>query len=567
VEPSSRLRSLERIALRIGDDEVAKDARDLASRVEEGRFHVACVGQFKRGKSTLLNAIIGAPVLPMGVAPVTSAITVLRHGDEPAARVTFEDGRTQEIAVDDVGAYASESENPENRKRVRAVEVFFPSRLLARGLCLVDTPGLGSPLGANTAVTRAFVPHVDAALVVLGSDPPLSGEELDLVAEVAAEVRHLLFALNKSDRLSEEERREGSRFAAEMLARRLRRPVGPLLEVSARERLDRGEATRDWNELERTLAALEHEAGADIVQAAEARGAERLVAALLQELDERRDALLRPLAESEARLASLRSSVEGAERAMGDLSVLLAAESAKLAKSFRERHEAFFPAAQEEARRRLAEGAHALACRRTKLRAETFRVAQEAMRSVTGRFRAELEPATEERYRRAMERFIALGNEFLARLAASGEPGLDALPPALGPEAGLRLPSGLHYTELLYRTLSLTGWISDALFPRSWTLRSILRQTGRYLDDIIEANSSRVAADLADRVTKSRARLESELRENLHRVTSVAESALTRARTRRAEGEPAVNSELRSIALFRREVESLLRQTEGEGDR
>jgi hypothetical protein len=343
--------------------------------------------------------------------------------------------------------------------------------------------------------------------------------------------------------------------------------VGPLLEVSARERLERGAPTRDWRELERTLAALEHEAGADIVQAAEARGTERLVSALLKELDERRDALVRPLAESEARLASLRASVEGAERAMGDLSVLVGAESAKLAKGFRERQEAFFPAAQEEARRQLAEGAQALACRKSKLRTETFHVAQDVMRRVTERFRAELEPAAEEGYRCAMERFVALGNGFLARLVASGEPGLDALPPVLGPEAGLRVPSGLYYTELLYRTLSLAGWITDAIFPRAWTLRCILRRTGRYLDDIIEANSSRVAADLVERVTKSRARLESELRETLRRVTSVAESALARATARRAEGEVAVNDELRSIAHFRREVESLLQRAEGEGHR
>ncbi len=566
VEPSSRLRSLQRIASEIGDEEVARDAQALASRVEEGRFHVACVGQFKRGKSTLLNAIVGSQVLPTGVAPVTSAITVLRYGMTAAARVSFEDGRSEELAVSSLGGLVSESENPENKKGVRAVEVFFPSPLLARGLCLVDTPGLGSPLGGNSAVTRAFVPHVDAALVVLGADPPLSGDELDLVAEVATEVRHLVFVLNKSDRLSDDERDEGARFASEMLTRRLRRPVGPLLQISARERLDLGHATRDWGELERVLEVLAHEAGADIVRAAEARGAERLVRALLRELDERRDALLRPMAASEARLASLRASVEGAERAMGDLGVLLSAESAKLAKSFRDRHEAFFPLAQEDARRQLEEGARALICRRTKLRAETFRVAQDVMRRVTERFRSELEPAAEEGYRRAMERFIALGNEFLARLAASGEPGLDALPPALGPEAGLRVPSRLYYTELLYRTLSLTGWLTDAIFPRSWTIRAILRQTGRYLDDIIEANSSRVAADLVERAAKSRTHLESELHANLRRVTSVAESALERARKRRAEGDAAVQEELRSITLSRREVEMLLQQTEEGGN-
>jgi len=123
-----------------------------------------------------------------------------------------------------------------------------------------------------------------------------------------------------------------------------------------------------------------------------------------------------------------------------------------------------------------------------------------------------------------------------------------------------------NYTELLYRTLSLTGWLTDAIFPRSWTIRAILRQTGRYLDDIIEANSSRVAADLVERAAKSRARLESELRENLRRVTSVAESALERARRRRSEGDAAAQEELRSITLFRREVEMLLQQTEEGGN-
>jgi len=111
---------------------------------------------------------------------------------------------------------------------------------------------------------------------------------------------------------------------------------------------------------------------------------------------------------------------------------------------------------------------------------------------------------------------------------------------------------------MLDRTLSLTGWAVDSLGPRSWTVRSVLRRTARYLDDLVEANSSRVANDLAERVAQSRARLEGELRNTLWRVTDFAELALTRARVRRAEGEAAVQDELRSIASLRRDVEALL---------
>src|SRR5207244_12572453 len=77
---------------------------------------------------------------------------------------------------EDVPLYVTEEHNHENVKGVAVVEVFLPAPLLARGLCLVDTPGIGSTFAANSEVTRAFVPHIDAALVVLGADPPISGD-------------------------------------------------------------------------------------------------------------------------------------------------------------------------------------------------------------------------------------------------------------------------------------------------------------------------------------------------------------------------------------------------------
>jgi len=121
ADPDARLRALERLAAGADAGEIARQARELAERVAEGRFYLACVGQFKRGKSTLLNALVGRPLLPTGVVPVTSSVTVLRHGAETAARVWFQDGRSPFIPPEEIGAYVSESENPENRKGVRAV--------------------------------------------------------------------------------------------------------------------------------------------------------------------------------------------------------------------------------------------------------------------------------------------------------------------------------------------------------------------------------------------------------------------------------------------------------------
>ena len=163
----------------------------MVTRINEGRFFVACVGQFKRGKSTLLDALVGEPVLPTGVVPVTAVPTVLRYGTTRTARVLI---RTQWLTIEpeDLPQYVSEELNPENAKQVAGVEVFLSSPLLAGGMCLVDTPGIGSVFSGNTETTREFIPQIDAAILVVGADPPISGEELALIEAVAVNVDDIL---------------------------------------------------------------------------------------------------------------------------------------------------------------------------------------------------------------------------------------------------------------------------------------------------------------------------------------------------------------------------------------
>ncbi len=84
--PPAHLVTLARLADEAGAPEIASEASALADRLAEGRFYVACIGQFKRGKSTLLNALVGQPLLPSGIIPITTAVTVLRWGSELRAR-------------------------------------------------------------------------------------------------------------------------------------------------------------------------------------------------------------------------------------------------------------------------------------------------------------------------------------------------------------------------------------------------------------------------------------------------------------------------------------------------
>ena len=215
------LRTLASVARDADLPRIAEAATGLEERLSAGRFFVACVGQFKRGKSTLLNALVHDAVLPVGVIPVTSAVTILRYGAQRRARVFYAAGHAEAIAVEDVARYVAEEHNHENQRGVAAVEVFLPASILEHGLCLVDTPGIGSAFTGNTEATRAFVPHIDAALVVLGADPPISADELALVLDVLAQVPISIFVENKADRLSADDVRQAREFTERLVAERL----------------------------------------------------------------------------------------------------------------------------------------------------------------------------------------------------------------------------------------------------------------------------------------------------------------------------------------------------------
>ena len=116
MDGASRLLRLAGLAQELGAEPVAEEARDLAARVSEGRFYVACVGQFKRGKSTLLNALVGHEVVPTGFIPVTAVPTVIRFGDKLHARVRMRDASWRDVAMPDLKEYVTEELNPENKK-------------------------------------------------------------------------------------------------------------------------------------------------------------------------------------------------------------------------------------------------------------------------------------------------------------------------------------------------------------------------------------------------------------------------------------------------------------------
>jgi hypothetical protein len=471
------------------------------------------------------------------------------------------DGAWRDIAMTDLKEYVTEELNPENKKAVDGAEVFVPSPLLSSGMCFVDTPGLGSVFTGNTATTQAFIPHIDAALVVVGADPPIAGEELTLVESIGRQVQDLILVINKADRTSDPERAAAAKFTQEVLEKRLHRPMGDVLEVSAAERMEDRGPLRDWEKLLASLHRLVEDSGRNLVRAACDRGLQRLSEQLLAIIGEDRDALLRPIEESERRIELMRKTIGEAERSMRELDYLFMAELHRISDLFGERHQRFFRSAWTESETEFGEGLPAVPRGfGPRYRRRVMHLAQEiSRRKVMPWIKPEQEEG-ERQYRAVALRFVEMGNDFLKKLADAGLSELTRMSHALDPEKGFRVRSRFTFEEFIgtAQPPSPLRWLADVFLPLVGGRRVITNDAREFLRHLLEVNSSRVQNDVLNRIQESRGRLEVEIRKLLHEISRIAVQALDRARKVKEEGTPAVQSAVERLDRIERDVSALV---------
>lgn len=319
----------------------------LRHRLRDARFQLAVLGQFKRGKSTFINALLGTAVLPAAVLPLTAIATFIAWGPAPLLRVTYQGSRSPEdfhptntqSVHEQLRDFVTEEGNPNNVRGVARVDLFLPADILRNGVVLIDTPGIGSTLQHNTDTALQVLPECDAALFVVSADPPITAAEIAYLTKIRTHVVALFFVLNKIDYLDPTERVQVEGFLRKTVRETgAAEPTSVIFQLSAREALaaktNADEAALEASGLKRIeqeiVRYLSHEKATSL-RVSVRRKACDLVDQALADLGLRIRALELPLTDLEQRAATLAEalrSIEVERRAVQDL---LAGDKARAA--------------------------------------------------------------------------------------------------------------------------------------------------------------------------------------------------------------------------------------------
>ena len=188
--------------------DLAVRARQALQRLHNPRVRVLVVGEFKQGKSMLVNALVNAPICPIDDDISTSVPTVVRYAHHPSATLVRGawgggDGDEQEeryqVPIEQLASHVSEADNPGNHAGLKYAEAGIPRDILADGLELVDTPGVGGLGSVQGSATMAMLPSADAILLVSDAAAEYSRPELEFLRQAKLVCPNVACVLTKID--------------------------------------------------------------------------------------------------------------------------------------------------------------------------------------------------------------------------------------------------------------------------------------------------------------------------------------------------------------------------------
>lgn len=208
IELTGDLKKIREFSQRMNLEGNVAAIEDVLRRLAEDTFSVAIVGEFKRGKSTLINALLEKDVLPTDVVPTTATINRVAYSVTPFVRIEYNDGKTEDIEIDKLNDYVTKltPESEQVAQTVKIATVYYPVNYCKNGVTIIDTPGLNDD-EAMTNVTLSVLPQIDAAIMVMMAGSPFSQYECDFLENkvITSDLGRVLFVVTGIDLYDEDD--------------------------------------------------------------------------------------------------------------------------------------------------------------------------------------------------------------------------------------------------------------------------------------------------------------------------------------------------------------------------
>ena len=257
---SIQLNELTKIARELEVEELVTELEKTQADIRNAVFHFVVVGEFSRGKSTIINALLGDKILPASVEPTTAVLTKLYGADQKTFKVRYRDDRPEnEITfqqfrdlIAPVQPRRTDKEQcqryEERLKEVRSIariDISHPAGICKEGVDVIDTPGTNDLDPLREQITYEYIPRADAILFILSALQPLADSEVAFLVNrvLKTDVARIFFVLNFCDAKSGRELEDVKQYCLVNLAKIIEQPR--LFPVSARKalayRLESGE--------------------------------------------------------------------------------------------------------------------------------------------------------------------------------------------------------------------------------------------------------------------------------------------------------------------------------------
>ncbi|HTJ47524.1 MAG TPA: dynamin family protein [Kofleriaceae bacterium] len=325
----TRYAELADVAESVGMNTLARDIRaSRIPKIEDERFHLVVLGEFNHGKSTFVNALLGAELLPTGITPTTAALNHVVYSPQVRAKVVMNDGSSRELDAKEVKDWVTVAGG--HAGDVRYVEIGYPSPILENNVVLVDTPGVNDLNEQRAEVTYGYVPRADAVLFLLDAGQALKESEREFLSSHVLDGTRdrMLFVLGKMDMLNSDERAAVIAYARDGLAKLVHEPT--IFPLSAKDWATRKDPASGMPALLQHLEGFLAKDRARVLLDNAATDAARTAAYLENNLGVRMHAYDLSMAELEERVGVVRQQLDTSKRKLDELHVRIEADAASI---------------------------------------------------------------------------------------------------------------------------------------------------------------------------------------------------------------------------------------------